>query len=86
MVIRKQYPARTPLPPGYVVERVDDHWCWVRLADDIESAVHWNHWACWRGAWAHYRETAPTTVALPFTKDEFMAFFTDADQGPGGEG
>lgn len=53
---RKQYPARTPLPPGYAVERVDDHWwCWVRLADNSESSIHWNHWACWRGAWKHYR-------------------------------
>lgn len=51
----KSYSARTPLPPGYVVQRVEDHWCWVRLSDDAESSIHWSHWACWRGAWAHHR-------------------------------
>lgn len=53
----KRYPARTPLPPGYEVERVEDHWVWVRLADDAESPIHRNHWACWRGAWANYRQS-----------------------------
>jgi hypothetical protein len=51
----KRYSARTPLPPGYAVVLVGDHWCWIRLADEAESSIHWNHWACWRGAWANYR-------------------------------
>ena len=54
-IVRKQYPARTPLPPGYEVQLVGDHCYWVREAGDIESSIHWNHWACWRDAWEHYR-------------------------------
>ena len=61
LCVVKHYPTRTPLPPGYVVVRPDDsgHWCWLRLSDETESSVHWDHWACWRGAWAHYRAALP---------------------------
>ena len=56
---RYPYSARTPLPPGYAVEYwdEDEHWHWVLTAspDETYSDASWNHWTCWRGAWAHYR-------------------------------
>lgn len=48
------------LPPGYAVIRSDDHTMWVRLTPDgldwtEEGCIHWDRWASFRGAWAHYR-------------------------------
>lgn len=64
---RYSYSARTPLPPGYAVEYWDEdemwHWVLKRCPDDVNGGDTWNHWRCWREAWAHYSATlqaAPT--------------------------
>ncbi len=55
------------MPPGYRLDRADSgHYYWVRPIigtgvggepDDHndESAISWDRWAAWRGAWRHYR-------------------------------
>jgi hypothetical protein len=55
--IERRYPARTPLPPGYRViwHEGSEHYHWITEDGRVESAPTWNHWDCWRGAWAHYR-------------------------------
>ena len=49
------------LPPAYFVIRADDHTMWIRLTEsgqdwDLEGHIHWDRWASFRGAWAHYRQ------------------------------
>jgi hypothetical protein len=58
MVVQKRYSPHTPLPPGYSVQgwECDEHYHWV--SGNNESDGTWNHWACWRGAWAHYQKEA----------------------------
>ncbi len=60
----RQYPDRTPLPPGYTVEWWEEteqhHWVGPDVNDYSDG--HVNHWACWRGAWAHYRAAQTTEV------------------------
>lgn len=50
------FAARTPLPPGYTVQwwEHDEHYHWV-LSEDVYSDCSCDRWACWRGAWNHYR-------------------------------
>jgi hypothetical protein len=62
--------GRAKLPPGYGVLHLDSgHFMWVLLCEDdptdwtIESSIHWDRWAVWRGAWADYN--ARTAEALP---------------------
>lgn len=44
------------LPPGYRVVYSDDHTLWLHPDGIQEGAIHWNKWASYRGAWAHYRK------------------------------
>lgn len=55
VVIR--FSSRQVLPPGYRVEwwDQDEHYHWV-LSDEVYSDCSADRWACWRGAWVHYRQ------------------------------
>ena len=59
----RRYSDRTPLPPGYDVEwwEEDEHYHWVSPDPNVYSDGSWNHWDCWRGAWAHYRAANTVT-------------------------
>lgn len=44
------------MPPGYKLWLLDSgHYLWD-LDDRLESPIHWNRWAVYRWAWAHYRK------------------------------
>lgn len=44
------------LPPGYRVVYSDDHTLWLAPDEqETEGLIHWNRFASYRGAWAHYR-------------------------------
>lgn len=60
---RYDFSKRTPLPPGYHVRLLDSgHFMWVREVEGdpndwtLESSIHWDRWAAWRGAWTHFRK------------------------------
>lgn len=45
------------MPPGYRLWQLDSgHYLW-ELNDRTESAIHWDRWAIYRGAWNHYNST-----------------------------
>lgn len=44
------------MPPGYKLWGLDSgHFMWERESDGMESVIHWNKWAIWRGAWADFK-------------------------------
>lgn len=45
------------MPPGYHLIQLDSgHYIWDHPKTDTESCIHWDRWAIYRGAWAHYRD------------------------------
>lgn len=71
--IERHYPARTPLPPGYRViwSEGSEHYLWITEDGAREGCDHWNHWACWRGAWADYcaADTPPPVTTTDTGRD-----------------
>ena len=58
-----QFPGHCrPLPPGYRIIQLDSgHYIWVLETPEreIESGIHWDKWAVWRGVFADAKERAP---------------------------
>ena len=57
-----KFPTRCkPLPPGYRISQLDSGhyvWTWAAPGDaldnyTLESGIHWNRWAIWRGCFEH---------------------------------
>jgi hypothetical protein len=46
------------MPGGYALMLNNDqtHYYWLRLGDELESDIHWDKWAVWRGAVEHSKQ------------------------------
>lgn len=51
-----------PLPPGYVVMRVDDHFIGMTLDEVYQSNIHWDKYQARRWCFAHYTKTATSKI------------------------
>lgn len=51
------YPARCALPVGYRVIYREGIYLWITDDNRHEGVESVNHWDCWRGAWAHYKNS-----------------------------
>ena len=46
------------MPPGYQLLGLDSgHFIWFHEQSDLESCIHWNRWATYKGAWEHHKTT-----------------------------